>query len=101
VGERQQDFVGERQQEQRRQMKIDRDYVERAAHWWNYEAAQDQTAGWQSPERAYAIGSSLSEMAVQWFDLPESMRRTVLHVARGVLGERRDGNRGQSRRSRG
>jgi len=93
-------LMGEREQERVRQMKADRDYVARAAHWRNYEAAQDQYAGWRNAERAYELGSLLSYMAIHWFDLPDPMRKTVLHVARGVLGERHDGNRGQSRRSR-
>jgi hypothetical protein len=81
-------------------MRADRYYVQRAAHWWNNKAAQDQNAGWRNPERAYEMGSLLAEMAIQWFHLSESLRETLLHVARGVLGERHDGNRGQARRSR-
>jgi hypothetical protein len=86
--------MGEREMERRRQLKAECEYVQAAGSWWNYDAQMDEYAGWRNPERAYAIGSLLSELALQWYDLPERARKDLLRAARGILGERHDGKRG-------
>jgi hypothetical protein len=83
--------MGERDMERARRLKAEREYVARAARWWNREARMDQYAGWRSPERAFSMGSLLAGLAIEWFDLSDRTRSQVLHVARGVLGERSDG----------
>jgi len=80
--------------ERARRLKAECEYVKAAGSWWNYEAHMDGYAGWRSPERAYAMGSLLSALALQWYDLPERARADLLRAARGILGERHDGKRG-------
>jgi hypothetical protein len=74
-----------RAMERARRLKAESEYVARAAQWWNREARMDQYAGWRNPERAFSMGSLLADLSIDWFDLSDTTRSAVLHVARAVL----------------
>ena len=78
-------------------LKADAELIEAAARWLTSRANQEHFAGWQRPDRAYAMSSLLSMIALQLAEVPEPVRREAVQAARELTGEREAAGRASTR----
>lgn len=71
-------------------LRADRDAVLAAAVWLRHEAVQEQYAGLQHPERAYALASVLELVATRMASLDPPVRAHVVRVCRELVGNPMD-----------
>ena len=78
--------------------KADEAVLDRAAAWLRHDAIQQQFAGFQHQERAFAVASLLDELARHLNDIDESVRRQAVATAHNLVGDRPGDPRGRRAR---
>lgn len=92
-------YSSEREYQRFLRLKADAELIESAARWLNSRANLEHFAGWQRPERAYAMSSLLSMIALQLAEVPEPVRHEAVEAARELTGEREAAGRASTRPS--